>query len=54
MSDDYISLTEFLASLTIFVGPFVGAAGVAPFLILRRAQVHPGIAVLVVSISEQS
>jgi hypothetical protein len=50
MNDHYITISELLALLGVFVAPFICVAGVAQFLVLRRAQVRPGIAALLVTV----
>jgi hypothetical protein len=49
MNDHYITISELLALLGVFVAPFICVAGVAQFLVLRRVQVRPGIAALIVT-----
>jgi hypothetical protein len=50
MSDDYITISELLALLGIFVAPLVCIGAVAQFRLLRRAHVRPRVAAVVVTI----
>jgi hypothetical protein len=51
MTDDYITVTELVGLLGLFVGPFILVAAVAQFLILRRARVRSRIAGVLVTVA---